>query len=73
MLRVRFIHDAGNNERTFVRKFEIEVLIERTMLRWFYHVERMNVGILTAQICRTNVNGGVGRGRPRWYILVSIG
>lgn len=38
--------------------------IERGMLIWFVHVERMNVGRLTAQIYGANVDKGKEKGLP---------
>jgi hypothetical protein len=39
--------------------------VERGMLRWFGHVERMSDEWMTKKIWKTGVNGRVGTGRPR--------
>ena len=39
--------------------------IEKSMLRWFGHVERMNEERLTKKVYKASVNDSVGRGRPR--------
>lgn len=46
-------------------KDDVVTLIEKGMLRWFGHVERMDESRLTSQINRASVNGRVGAGRPR--------
>lgn len=45
------------------------------MLRWFGHVEIINIGPLTAQIYGAKVDGGVERGRlrPRRSFLDEFG
>lgn len=46
-------------------KEDIVTRIEKGMLRWFGHLERMDESRLTKGIYRVKVNGRVGRGRPR--------
>ena len=42
--------------------------IERNVLKWFGHVERMGEERLVKRVYRANVEGNMGRGRPqiRW-------
>ena len=42
--------------------------IERKMLKWFGHIERMEEGRLVKRVNRANVESNTGRGRPqrRW-------
>ena len=44
---------------------DVVTKIEKGMLRWFGHVERMSERRLTKEIYKANVTGNVGRGRPR--------
>ena len=46
-------------------KEDVVTKIEKGMLRWFGHVERMNEERWTKQIYEAKVNGNVRRGRPR--------
>ena len=39
--------------------------VEKSMLKWFGHVERMSERRLTKGIYMADVNGNAGRGRPR--------
>jgi hypothetical protein len=40
--------------------------IEKNMLRWFGHVERMDERRLTKEIYEAGAGGNAGRGRPNW-------
>ena len=44
---------------------DVVIRIEKGMLRWFGHIERMDERRLTKQIYEASVNGQVGKGRPR--------
>ncbi|GBP61235.1 hypothetical protein EVAR_45254_1 [Eumeta japonica] len=47
-------------------KEDVVTRVERGMLRWFGHLDRMNESRLTKQIYRANVcDGKVGKGHPR--------
>ena len=46
-------------------KEDIMTRIEKGVLRWFGHVERMDDRRLTKKIYKENVSGTAGRGRPR--------
>ena len=39
--------------------------VEKSMLRWFGHVERMSERRFTERIYMADVSGNAGRGRPR--------
>ncbi|CAH0597853.1 unnamed protein product [Chrysodeixis includens] len=58
------IRNDAIRERCGVKE-DIVTRIEKGMLKWFGHVERMNKRRLTKQIYECSVNGVVGRGRPR--------
>jgi hypothetical protein len=49
------------------------IKIEKNMLRWFGHVERMDERRLTKEIYEANVGSNAGRGRPRRSFLDQIG
>ena len=44
---------------------DVVTKINKGLLRWFGHVERMDENRLTARIYRATVSGKVSRGRPR--------
>ena len=48
--------------------------IERNMLKWFRHVERMGEERLIKRMYQANVEGNKGRGRPqrRWRDEVKV-
>ena len=58
------------------RRCELIVLerIERNMLKWFRHVERMGEERLIKRMYQANVEGNKGRGRPqrRWRDEVKV-
>jgi hypothetical protein len=62
---VDIMNECGINE-------SVNQMHERSVLRWFGHVERMDDGRLTKQIYKGSVNGRRGKGRPRktWLDVV---
>jgi hypothetical protein len=66
MCGVRLIDRVRNVEirRRCGLKDDVVTRIERGMLRWFGHFERMNDERMTKKIWKTGVNGRVGTGRP---------
>jgi hypothetical protein len=53
-----------NREECGVKE-DVVTKIEKNMLRWFGHVERMDERRLTKEICKADLGGIAGRGRPR--------
>jgi hypothetical protein len=47
--------------------------IEKNILRWFGHVERMDERRLMTEIYKANLGGNAARGRPRQTFLDQIG
>ena len=62
--RVGRVRNAIIRERC---RCELSVLerIEKNVLKWFGHVERMGVERLIKRVYRANVEGNRGRGRPQ--------
>ena len=50
---------------TFVRR-ELAVRVDRNVLRWFGHVERMDDDRLLKKVVSARVDGRGARGRPRF-------
>ena len=46
-------------------KEDVVTKVEKSILRWFGHVERINERRLTKGIYMADVSGNAGRGRPR--------
>ena len=51
--------------RTGVRR-ELAARVEKNVLRWFSHVERMDNERLLKKVMNAKVNGRSARGRPRF-------
>ena len=66
MLEVKLSDRIRNSEirKRCGLKEDVVTKIEKSMLRWFGHVERMNEERLTKKVYKASVNGSVGRGRP---------
>jgi hypothetical protein len=54
-------------------KEDVVTKIEKNMLRWFGHVERMDERRLTKEIYKADLGGNAGRGRLRRTFLDQIG
>jgi hypothetical protein len=54
-------------------KEDVVIKIEKNMLRWFGHVERMDERRLIKKIYETDVGGNAGRRRPRRTFLDQTG
>jgi hypothetical protein len=53
-------------------KEDVVTKIEKNMVRWFGHVERMDERRLTKEIYKADLGGKAGRGRPRQTFLDQI-
>jgi hypothetical protein len=54
-------------------KEDVVTKIEKNMLRWFGHVERMDERRFTKEIYEAHVGGNAGKGKPRRTFLDQIG
>ena len=54
-------------------KENMRMKVQRSTMRWFGHLERMNDERLTKKVYRGNVRGKRGRGRPRKEWIDQIG
>jgi hypothetical protein len=54
-------------------KEDVVTKIEKKMLRWFGHVERMDERRLTKEIYEADLGGNAGRGRQGEHFLTKLG
>jgi hypothetical protein len=54
-------------------KEDVVTKIEKNMLRWFGHIERMDERRLTKEVYEADVGGNAGRERSRQTLLDQIG
>merc|ERR1711973_521573 len=63
--RLDRLRDDGVRRMTGVRK-ELAARVDRKVLRWFGHVERMDDDRLLKKVVSARVDGRGARGRPRF-------